>query len=88
MVHAYFNLIIKIASSPKFRHATVLEMVIHAVECVSMPSVFRDWDMDDGSVQDHRRRHGKVLTEMVLTIIARFIFHSAMLVPVVLTGRL
>ena len=88
MVHAYFNLIIKIASSPKFRLATVLQMVIHAVECVSMPSVFRDWDMDDGSVQDHRRRHRKVLIEMVLTIFARFIFHSAMLVPVVLTGRL
>ena len=86
MVHAYFNLIIKIASSPKFRHTTVLQMVIHAVECVSMPSVFRDWDMDEGSVQDHRRRHKRVLVEMVLTIIVRFFFNSVMLVPVVFTG--
>ena len=86
MVHAYFNLIIKIASSPKFRHATVLQMVIHAVECVSMPSVFRDWDMDEGSVEEHRCRQKKVVVEMTLTIIVRFIFQSVMLVPIVYTG--
>ena len=51
-----------------------------------MPAVFRDWDMDDGSVEDHRRRHKKVMVEMTLTIIVRFIFQSVMLVPVVFTG--
>ena len=33
-----------------------------------MPAVFRDWDMDDGSVEDHRQRHKKVMVEMTLTI--------------------
>ena len=51
-----------------------------------MPAVFRDWDMDDGSVEDHRHRHKKVMVEMTLTIIVRFIFQSVMLVPVVFTG--
>ena len=51
-----------------------------------MPAVFRDWDMDDGSVEDHRRRHKKVMVEMTLTIFIRFIFQSMMLVPVVFTG--
>ena len=86
IVHAYFNLVIKVACSPKFRRATVLQMMIHSVECVSMPAVFRDWDMDDGSVEDHRRRHKKVMVEMTLTIFIRFIFQSMMLVPVVFTG--
>ena len=86
IVHAYFNLVIKVACSPKFRRATVLQMMIHSVECVSMPAVFRDWDMDDGSVEDHRHRHKKVMVEMTLTIIVRFIFQSVMLVPVVFTG--
>ena len=72
IVHAYFNLVIKVACSPKFRRATVLQMMIHSVECVSMPAVFRDWDMDDGSVEDHRHRHKKVMVEMTLTIIVRF----------------
>ena len=51
-----------------------------------MPAVFRDWDMDDGSVEDHRRRQKKVMLEMTLTIVVRFIFQSVMLVPVVFTG--
>ena len=51
-----------------------------------MPAVFRDWDMDDGSVEDHRQRHKKVMVEMTLTIFIRFIFQSMMLVPVVFTG--
>ena len=86
IVHAYFNLVIKVACSPKFRRATVLQMVIHSVECVSMPAVFRDWDMDKGSVEEHRCRQKKVLVEMILTIIVRFIFQSVMLVPIVYTG--
>ena len=52
-----------------------------------MPSVFRDWDMDNGSVEDHKRRHKKVLVEMMLTIFVRFFIHAIMLVPVIFTGK-
>ena len=51
-----------------------------------MPAVFRDWDIDDGNVEDHRHRHKKGMVEMTFTIIVRFIFQSVMLVPVVFTG--
>ena len=70
-----------------FRKATVLQMIIHALECVSMPSVFRDWDMDEGSVDDHKRRHKKVMMEMMLTICVRAIFQTTMVLPVVITGK-
>ena len=62
-------------------------MIIHSVECLSMPSAFRDWDMDNGSVEDHKCRHKKVLLEMLLTIFVRFIIHAIMLVPVIFTGK-
>ena len=79
-------MIIKVACSQKFRRSTVFQMLIHSIECVSMPSVFRDWDMDEGSVEEHKCRQKKVLVEMTLTIIVRFIFQSVMLVPIVYTG--
>ena len=78
---------IKVACSNIFRGATILQMMIHSVECVSMPSVFRDWDMDHGTVEDHKRRHKKVLVEMMLIIFVRFIIHAIMLVPVIFTGN-
>ena len=87
LVHSYFNLVIKVACSSKFRQSTVLQMIIHSVECLSMPSAFRDWDMDNGSVEDHKCRHKKVLLEMLLTIFVRFIIHAIMLVPVIFTGK-
>ena len=87
LVHTYFNLVIKAACSTKFRQSTVLQMMIHSVECVSMPSVFRDWDMDNGSMEDHKCRQKKVLLEMLLTIFVRFIIHAIMLVPVIFTGK-
>ena len=80
-------MVIKVACSTKFRQCTVLQMMIHSVECVSMPSIFRDWDMDNGSVEDHKWRHKKVLVEMMLIIFVRFIIHAIMLVPVIFTGN-
>ena len=87
LAHSYFNLVIKVACSTKFRQATILQMILHSVECVSMPSVFRDWDMDNGSVEDHKCRHKKVLVEMMITIFVRFIIHAIMFVPVIFTGK-
>ena len=46
------------------------------------------WDMDNGSVEDHKRRHKKVLVEMMLTIFVRFIIHAIMLVPIIFTGTI
>ena len=45
-----------------------------------------DWEEKDGSVDDHKKRHGQVITEMVVIMIIRIIFHAVMLAPIVYTG--
>ena len=45
-----------------------------------------DWEEKDGSIDDHKKRHGQVITEMVVIMIIRIIFHAVMLASIVYTG--
>ena len=61
--------------------------MVHGLENANMPSVYRDWDLDHGSLEDHKQRHTKVLVEMILIMITRALFHLLMLIPVFYTGN-
>ena len=56
-------------------------MMVHGLENVNIPSVWRDWDMDKGSIKDHKRRQSRVLLEMVIIMLVRFAFHALMVLP-------
>ena len=62
-------------------------MVIHGIENVNMPTVFRDWDLDKGSMADHKQKHTKALLEMKLIILVRAVFHAIMIIPIIFTGK-
>ena len=62
-------------------------MIVHGLENVSIPSVWRDWDMDKGRMEDHKRRRTRVLLEMVAIMVVRFAFHALMVIPVIITGN-
>ena len=62
-------------------------MIVHGLENVSIPSVWRDWDMDKGRMEDHKRRRTRVLLEMVAIMVVRFAFHALMVLPVIITGN-
>ena len=60
---------------------------IHCLDNINIPTVLEDWDEKDGSIEDHKRRHGQVVTEMIVVMIIRTVFHAIMLVPIVYTGN-
>ena len=62
-------------------------MIVHGLENANMPTVFRDWDMEKGSVKDHKRRQTRVLLEMLLMMVVRTAFHAIMLLPIIFTGK-
>ena len=48
-----------------------------------MPAVWQDWDMEKGSVRDHKRRQTRVILEMLLIMMVRAAFHALMLLPII-----
>ena len=62
-------------------------MMVHGLENANIPSVWHDWDMDKGRIEDHQKRHTMVLLEMVLIMVVRFAFHVLMVLPLIMTGN-
>ena len=63
-------------------------MIVHGLENTNMPTVWQDWDMEKGSVRDHKRRQTKVIIEMLLMMVVRAAFHALMLLPIIFTGKI
>jgi len=88
-LHTYTNLLAKIALSEDFRKkwtSSKLAKFIHCLENINIPTVWKDWEEKDGSIEDHKRRHGQVVTEMVVIMVIRTIFNAVMLAPIVYTA--
>ena len=62
-------------------------MIVHGLENANMPTVWQDWDMEKGSVTDHKRRQTRVILEMLLMMVVRAAFHALMLLPIIFTGK-
>ena len=90
LLHTYINILVKVAVSEHFRKfcsfKNSLEVIVHGIENTNIPTVWKDWDTDVGCVDDHRKRHRKVIIEMVLIMLARNVFHVIMLFPYFYTG--
>ena len=61
-------------------------MIVHGLENANMPTVWQDWDMEKGSIGDHKRRQTRVILEMLLMMVVRAAFHALMLLPFIFTG--
>ena len=88
LLHVVSNIIIKKICSEHFRRncKSVVAMVVHGVENSNMATVWRDWDVDNGTVEDHKQRHSQVIKEMVAIMINKAVFHGLMLCPIIFTG--
>ena len=62
-------------------------MIVHGLENANMPTVWQDWDMEKGSVRDHKRRQTRVILEMLLMMVVRAAFHTLFLLPIIFTGE-
>ena len=48
-----------------------MEMLVHGLENANIPTVWQDWDMDQGDRNDHKRRQTRVILEMLMMMVVR-----------------
>ena len=86
-LHICCNIISKLFTSKQFRkEANLLQMLIHGIENCNIPLLWKDWDEDSGTVEDHIERFKSSNYEMFATFLVNFIFNAAMLLPLGCTG--
>ena len=64
-----------------------LSKFFHCLENTNIATVWKDWEEKDGSIDDHKERHGEVIKEMVVIMIIKTVFHVVMFTPIVYTGN-
>ena len=89
-IHVIINGLAKILCSEDFKSgpSSLLFKIIHCLENTNIPTVWMDWDEEDGTIEDHQRRHAEVSREMNVIIAIRAFFNAVMLVPIVYTGQI
>ena len=87
-LHMLTNIVIKVISSKRFyKEATPFQKIIHGLEILNLPMLWKDWDDGACSVIEHRQRFKAANKEMFATMTVSFIFNSIMLLPLIFTGR-
>ena len=81
---------VKLCTSEEFRRRdgrSSLKILIHVIYNINIPTPFRDWDVDDVSVEEHRWRHWMTEMEMGCLFIVNTVFSLALLGPLWYTGQ-
>ena len=88
--HVIVNALAKSLCSEDFRTngtSSLLFKLVHCVENTNIPTVWVDWDEREGTLEEHKERHGQVLKEMYTMMAIRTFFNAVMLAPIVFTGN-
>merc|ERR1712032_1215615 len=57
------------------------QKAVHVITCSNIPVPFRDWDHEDVSVEEHRRRYARTKREMLCLLLTNTVFSLALLGP-------
>merc|ERR1712183_618749 len=71
----------------EFRKINVIKQFAHSLENCGIVIPLQDWDVDHGTVEEHRERFSKVNREVIVTMVVNFFFNFLMLVPLIYTGN-
>ena len=86
--HVTTIIVIKYFTVHKFsQRKSLLEMLNHGLENTNLAYPVYDWDHITGNVARHKEASKKVAQEIVLTLIANFLWSLAMLAPIFFTGN-
>ena len=79
---------VKFFTSEKFRDQKEknYNKMIHLLECLNLSFPYQDWDRENSTVLEFRRKHKEVAMEMLYNLLANFIFSFCKLVPLWYTG--
>ena len=70
----------------EFRKINMIKQFAHSLENCGIVFPLQDWDVDHGTVEEHRQRFSKVNREVIVTMVVNFFFNFVMLVPLIYTG--
>ena len=81
--------IVKMLTSKEFLEGGFrFQKAIHVITCSNIPTVYRDWDHEDVSVEEHQRRYKRTETEMGCLLLVNTVFSLVLLGPLWYTGQL
>ena len=72
----------------EFRKINLIKQFAHSLENCGIVIPLQDWDVDNGTVEEHRERFRKVNREVIVTMVVNFLFNFVMLVPLIYTGSI
>ena len=70
----------------EFRKINMIKQFAHSLENCGIVFPLQDWDVDHGTVEEHRQRFSKVNREVIVTMVVNFFFNFVMLIPLIYTG--
>ena len=85
--HVSSVIITKLLTAKQMRKSNILDIILHAVQNSNIPFADKDWDVDNGTIEDHRARFGKTLIEVNCVMAVNFFFNSLLLGPLIYTGQ-
>merc|ERR1712183_550167 len=71
----------------EFRKINMIKQFAHSLENCGIVIPLQDWDVDNGTVEEHRERFSKVNREVIVSIVVNFFFNFVMLVPLIYTAN-
>ena len=87
-LHSLAIVVTKLITSEEFRKGGIrFQKMIHIVTCTNIPTMFRDWDHQDVSVEEHRKRYKKTEIEMGCLLLVNTVFSLMYLGPLWYTGQ-
>ena len=79
---------VKLLTSEPFREAgRYFQKAIHVITCSNIPTVYRDWDHEDVTVEEHQRRYKRTEKEMGCLLLVNTVFSLVLLSPLWYTGQ-
>ena len=85
-LHISAILVTKLLTARNIRASNILNMILHAVQNSNIPFPYKDWDVDDGTIEEHRGRFRTTLMEVNSVMAVNFLFNSLLLGPMIYTG--
>ena len=87
LLHSLSIVIIKLITSEEFRAAeSRFQKFVHVLTCTNIPTMYRDWDHREGSVEEHKKRYVRTEIEMGCLLVVNTVFSLMHLGPLWYSG--